>query len=647
MDLLEFGRASELEEEIRRHRVLYTAGKPEVSDEVFDALVDELRDLDPASEVLQEVGAPVSLVAEADPETTGWQKVQHAEIMGSLQKVHTRKDLDAWLAKMPAGVVLHGSEKADGFAVSHYYERGVLVRSATRGEGLEGEDITRNARLFVGVPDRLPFPITCEIRGEGVLTKRDHERHLPMLKNRRNGVVGIGKAFDPAKSHRCGFVTYLAYDLRGGVTGVTTRTGMWQALGKLGFRTPAWVCGSPDQIASFYDSYAAKDGERESAPYDLDGIVVELDDLGLSEGLGMVGKYPVYGRAWKFAPEQRLGKVRAVTAEMGDSGRCTPVANFLHPIRIGGTDVLRATLHNWDWVATLGIGEGAEVLVARMGDVIPGVVRVVVPGSSVATPPIFCPECDSVLEREHTSKGRGKHLLCTNPLCPSRLQGAISSWISALGVKDFGDTLVGALLRSGKVRDVSDLYRLAPADVESLTREDGARFGESGKTALKNLRAVKEVTLPAFIEGLGIAGIGRSVGESLVDAGLRTWQDVTAADVTRLESIPKIGPSKAHAIRNGVVSRIAVAERILRTGVRIAPPKTGALAGTTVCFTGSRDMISLAESAGARVKGSVTKDLTFLVCEDLAAATGKLEQARRYGTRVLLRAEFLALLDPK
>lgn len=623
----------------------YTMGTPAVSDDVYDAVKREVYLAAPGHPYLNAVGAPV-------PATSRWPEVRYTTVMGSLHKVHTEPEFRDWATKTGSNT-FRASYKGDGFALSLMYEKGVLVCAGTRGEGDRGENIYHNAILFAGVPQRLPHPLTTEIRGEVILT---NSQRLKMVEdglrseayaNNRNGAVGAGKAGDPtdrSKSKLCSYLTFIAYAVVGGVNGLVDREMEYKVLRSLGFNTFTYITGGIDAIIGFMNDETLR---RPLLDFDIDGVVVEVYNFQDCNKLGMgPDNRPRYARAWKFEAETAIGTNNMVTWEVGQGGTITPCANFNPPISLGGTSISRASLHNAKWVKDHAIGDGAIVVIKRAGDVIPQVVSVVTPGpSGVSSPPAFCPECGAVVDYKTTKDGVGAHLWCTNIKCFARVYGKIERWIDTLGVKQFGGALITALVRENLVSSPDDLYKLkADAVAELLKPDSKSRFGDSARTAIQNLKAVKEVDLATFVAGLGITGVDRSTVQLAIDSGFKTYDSLLVATVPKLASIPKMGAHTAQKLVDGLISTAPIGRRLLVAGIKVAPPKTGKFTGLKICFTGSRDLVEIASAEGARIASSCSKDTSFLVAEDLASVSGKAEQARKYGVKIITRDEFLAML---
>jgi len=465
--------------------------------------------------------------------------------------------------------------------------------------------------------------------------------------NNRNGAVGAGRGGSPtdrSKENRCKYLNFKAYSLIGAISGVNTREDEWRILSKLGFDTLNWAATDADGVVAVMDEYDKS--IRDALDYDIDGLVVAIDSIESANKLGMGSdNRPKHSVAWKFAAEVGIGVINSVTWEVGRGGMITPVANFSPPVSIGGTNVIRASLHNAKWVEEKGIGDGAEVVVKRAGDVIPQVDKVLNPGPSVSTRPTFCPECGQIVDWGTTKSGdKSKHLRCYNKSCPAIVRGGVLRWLDVTRVKHFGAALVDATIEAGLVVDAADLFKLKVESVENLTKSSGVRFGTKySKTALRNLRAAKEVDLPVFIDGLGIQDVGESVVQSLVDEGHVTYDSLLVLTDADLTGVPGIGGTLSSKIRDGLVVTAPLAKKLFSVGVKIAPPKTGKLVGMNICFTGSRDLVSIAEREGARVTG-MNKKVSVLVADDIDSGSTKAKKARGYGIDIVSRDQFMDMV---
>jgi len=647
LDEVQAARADELEERIQEAREAYYNGVAIMSDEEYDGMVDELSEIRSDSPQLAAVGAPAM---------SEWPKVRHHIPMGSLSKVSSQEMMTAWIRKHsrpdpqdPAQDPqeplnkLCVTDKLDGISVSVDYEDGKLVRAVARGDGLEGEDITPNVARMKGVRQELDTPMTITLRGEIVILKADFREHFQDdYANTRNGASGIARRYD---GKGCKHLTVLFYQIDGLETPDWDYSSRYRQVlyirEVLGMETPsAYLTAFRPGIKSPHDIWVDyQQTIREGLPYDIDGLVVEFDDLGYQEELGFDGLNPVGAVAFKFPPVRRDTSLKQIIVQIGGQGLATPVA-ILEPVRLLGTRVERASLYNWKYIQRLGIDVGAVVAVVRANDVIPRIAAVVRGTGTTAPVPEKCPECGGLLEF------KGEHLICPNlGECPAQAEGRLRNWIGKLNILEVGEALIHKLVQQGLARDVPALYGLSVADLAALDR-----MGEkSAQTVYGNLRAVVPLPLEKWLGCLAIPLCSVSTIELVVNAGYDTLEKVQAAGLDQFSAIPGIGPVRAQSLYGWLRRHSGFIERLLAAGVGIRPRPKGALTGQSVCFTGTmenkRDLLeNLASEAGASVKSGVTRGLTYLVMANPNSMTSKAKKARSYGTKCIGEREFLELV---
>jgi len=640
----------DLVEQLQQARDAYYNDAPVMSDAEYDALEDELRELDPKNAFFKQVGAKTK--------TTKWKKVKHGAPMGSLLKVQNQEEFDKW-AKDTEDKIAKGeragdleeakrdlvvSEKLDGISISLKYEKGKLVQAVTRGDGETGEDITRNVLLMKGVV-KDARDLTGFIRGEIILKKSDHQKHVPEYKNPRNAASGIAKRESDADP--CKHLTVVCYQVLSRQHPITAKSVEFKLLKALGFTVPNWKRVKPSGVASMYQDYI--NTTRAGLDYEIDGLVVEHDDLTVMEHLGEHDGRPKGARAFKFPHEKQPTRLREIVWQVGNSGRVTPVAYF-DTVELAGASVSQASLHNVSNIHRLAadspqklMGLSDKILVSRRNDVIPYVEKVLTPSKNARfAVPHDCPSCGNRL------KMKGEYLLCDNSArCPAQQSGAIKRWVKKLDIKDWGDTLIEALCENGMVKSVSDLYGLDEDKLAAVTLS-GKKVGKStAKKVMKNLRAKMELRVHEFVGALGIDLWGQSMCKFIVDAGIDTLEKMEDASVGDIAQVPGVGETKAVAFVDGFRRRKKVIDDLLAAGVKVkAPVSGGKLAGLSFCFTGIRDKAFAAEieDAGGAVKGSVGKGLTYLVAKDPKSTSGKAKKARDLGVEVISLEEAKALL---
>jgi DNA ligase (NAD+) len=618
----------DLVEQLQQAKDAYYNDAPVLSDAEFDALEDQLHALDPDNDYFTLVGAKP---------TSGWKKVAHEVPMGSLKKVQTTEELSGWVAKVGTEDLVI-SEKLDGISISLKYEKGKLVRAVTRGDGETGEDITRNVLLMRGVPMKVKG-FSGHVRGEIVLKKSTHSQHFPDYKNTRNAASGIAKREkDPEP---CKHLTVMCYQVNTSSV-FDDKEAEFEWLEAVGFLVPQWTPSSFEGVFDMYKDYI--EGAREALDYDIDGFVVELNDLNAMEALGESDGRPEGARALKFPHEQQPATLRDIVWQVGNSGRVTPVAYF-SPVHLAGVTVGQASLHNILNVKTLwgkdvtGVPYYPRVddtlLVSRRNDVIPFVERVIAHGAhgrDTLPSTKHCPSCDEKLTLD------GAYLVCTNAAkCPAQQSGAVKRWVAKLGIKEWGDAFIDALFADKRVKSIADLYLLEPDDIKDLMLS-GKKLGLSRATkALVNLNLNRSLHLADFIGALGIEHCGQTVCSIIADAGYNTLQKMRDATLVDLQAVLGIGDVKALAFMLGLHERQVLIDHILKAGVTIKAPAKGTMTGVSFCFTGIRDkgLEERIKNAGGVIKSSVGRGLSYLVAKDPKSTSGKAAKAKEYGVTVV------------
>jgi len=618
-------RIPELESKIKAAREAYYNGTPTVSDDQYDAWVDELRELAPSSPEVTSVGAPV-------PTASEWKKAEHGFVMGSLDKVNTPEELAAWRKGVGSlDQPLFVTEKLDGVGIHIRYSRGKYEQAITRGDGKVGEDITLNAIQMKGVPTTLSG-FSGSLRGEIVLLKSDHAEYFPDYANPRNAASGISKRYD---GKGCEHLSVFFYQVVDGWDFATeSEQLLW--LTRKGLQVPEWsVVENPVDVWAHYQQ-----GHRDTLDYDIDGLVVRVEDLAKQTSLGDKDGRPRGAVAFKFAPAAKETTLRRIDWQVGGTGRLTPVGHF-DPVNLMGATVSQASLYNQKYILEIGANLGSRVLVARANDVIPRIMSVVSREGGDVVFPSTCPCCEADVVKE------GEYLVCPNTAeCPAQAVGRIKRYIHTLDVKEWGDTLIERLVESGKVKTPADLYRL---DVGHLTEID--RVSEHVAHKLRNLLWEKvELPIELLLGALSIPLCATQTIQMVTDAGHDSWAAIQAAELAALQAIPGLGPIKAEALyrwTHGTGDRVV--SDLLRAGVRIKEKIKGKLTGKTFCFTGTMqrkrsELLGLVVQHGGVVKSNVAKGLTYLVIADPTSDSSKAVNARKLGTTCISEENFLAMV---
>lgn len=626
-------RIAELEEQITQARNAYYNGTPSVEDRIYDAWVDELADLKSDSPAVTAVGAPA---------VSAWPKVAHSIPMGSLDKVQTLDEMTVWVQKVARKErkieELLVTEKLDGISVSLRYEGGKFVQALTRGDGQEGEDITPNVARMKGLLQELPEETSVVCRGEIVLLKEDHQAHFPETANPRNTASGTSKRLD---GRGCEHLTVIVYQALEGPE-FLKEDEQFEWLVKMGFQVPRWYTSAmaigsktPHDLWVDYQQTI-----REQLPYEIDGLVVRLNDLAYQWSLGDKNGRPLGAVAFKFAPIARETVATGRIDQVGGTGRITPVAVF-KPIRILGAEISRASLYNQKYIEQIGFDVGARILVSRANDVIPRVVSVTASLGTTSKPPATCPECGAETMRD------GEYIICPNTgLCPAQTEGRIKQWIRELGILEWGPTLIQKVVGEKLVASVPDLYRLRVDQLAELERMGPS----SAKNGIDQLWKVVPLSLEQLLGSLSIPLCATSTMQTVVDAGYDSFEKIRAATKDQLQNIPGMGPKRAEALALWVTRNGAVVDELASVGVKVKERTKGVLTGKSVCFTGKSnlkrgELERLVLDAGGTVKKSVGKGLTYLVMADLDSGSTKAQAAKKNGVECLTEDTFVQMVQ--
>ncbi len=657
----------ELKEQVRRHDYLYAVlDKPEITDFEYDQLFHQLQKLEAEHPELDVADSPTQRVAGSALEA--FQKVPHRFPMLSLQNTYSPEELlefDARVLKFlkrTEPVPYYCEPKFDGLAMELVYENGLLVRALTRGDGATGEDVTANIKTIRSIPLRLQTedpPALLEVRGEVLMFKKDfhqlnerqQEAGLDVFANPRNAAAGTVRQLD-SKIAASRPLRFFAYALSEGTAlGPKTHSEVEKRLGELGFPVAlaeSQIAESTDQVVAYYHDMEKK---RAKLPFDIDGIVVKVNDLSLQEDLGLVARSPRWASAAKFKPEQAQTVLEDIAIQVGRTGVLTPVA-IMSPVKVGGVTVTHATLHNEFEIHRKDVRVGDTVIVQRAGDVIPEVVGPVLAlRPSKAKPfrmPTSCPICGGEALRAEEEVA----LRCVNPFCKAVLKESLKHFVArrAMNLEKVGDKLIESLVDAELLTRYSDFYRLKKEDLMSLERQ-----GEkSVENILTSIEASKETTLPRLIFALGIRYVGETTAKHLADHFLSV-ERLQAASEEELLQVPEIGTKVALSVLAWFSNKKLSQEinEMLRLGVRVSQgtrSSSGALLGKSFLITGTLpvkrdDAKDLIEKNGGKILSSVSSKLNYLVAGDDPGS--KLEKAQGLGVTIidwdglqkLLRAE--------
>jgi DNA ligase (NAD+) len=622
-------RIQELSELIRYHADLYyNQGKPELSDAEFDAMLDEMKKLDPENACLSEIGA----------NPTYGKKVKHATLMGSLDKAKTWSEVQKWYGEVGQGKRLIGAPKLDGLAVKLVYEKGKLVQAATRGDGMEGQDVTDNANYMKSIPKDLGNDFSGELRGEVYMRKSVWEK-MGGAANPRNAAAGSLMQKD-AKVTGERNLDFSCYDAifadpskKMFVTESAKLAFITSLTGIMAVPFETFDTAGPGLQATLVEWENSK---RQRLDYEIDGYVLSVDDLAVQDEAGWSGKCPKGKVAFKFKPEQMPAEIVKVDWFVGRLGKITPVA-VITPTRLAGTTVTNVTLHNMANVRLLDIHIGDKVLVEKAGDIIPQIVRVLCKTQATSPEcviPDKCPTCGGTV----LADGNGVSLWCQNDACPAKLVRKVLHYLECLNVLGIGEGIAEKLCQAGMVTKLADLYYLDQTKLASVL--GGARIAE--KTYLAVMEK-NEIELAAFLDALGIDGLGTSTGKQFAKR-FKTLDAVRAASTVELTSLEGIGLATAQKIVGGLAAmRLEINELLKAIEVKEVVTRTGALTGSSFCLTGAmsknRSVIEKEiEAAGGEIK-SCGRGLTYLVQADANSTSAKSEKAKRLGVKIISEVE--------
>ena len=660
----------ELEEKIKklRRQLLYHAKRyyvdddPEISDFEYDRMYAELLKLEAEHPEFYDPASPTQRVGGAALDR--FEKVTHEVQMNSLTDVFSFAELEDFLTGV-AGT-LPGAEysvepKIDGLSVALRYENGVLVQGATRGDGFVGEDVTANIKTIFSIPLTLPEPLSFTVRGEvymprAVFQKLNEKREaagLSLFANPRNAAAGSLRQLDPKIAAERKLDIFV-FNFQAGSPypdghAPALHSETLNRLEELGFH----VIGNRtlETTAAGIEAQIGKIGAlRDALPYDIDGVVIKINRLADRAVLGEGTNTPKWAVAYKFPPEQKETKLLDVEIAVGRTGVLTPTA-ILSPVRLAGTTVSRATLHNEDFIRERDIHIGDTVVVQKAGDIIPEVVRAIPEKRNgeerVFRFPSVCPSCGEPVFRD---EDEGAAWRCTNSACPAQLSRGIEHFASkdAMDIEGLGPQLVEALLSAGLIHDAADLYTLHAADIAALER-----MGEkSAANLIAAIEKSKGAGLERLIYALGIRSIGQVAAAALA-ARYRTLEACFAATKEELVAIEDFGEITADYVLNYFThpQNVALCRRLAEAGVlteATAAPVGDTLAGLTFVLTGTLPTMTRDEAteriraAGGKVTGSVSKKTSFVVAGEEAGS--KLTKAKTLGVAVIDEEGLLRLL---
>ena len=662
-------RIAQLIEEINEHAYrYYVLDDPTISDAAYDLLMRELEDLEKQFPDLASENSPTRRVG--GPILDSFEEYRHPAPMLSLQNCFSEEEFLEFDKRVrqrletTSAVVYMAEPKLDGVALELVYQDGRLQVAATRGDGTVGENVTDNARTIRKLPLKLrapssgSIPASLVVRGEVVIFKEDFEKlnrnqeeaGEKAFANPRNAAAGSLRQLDSSVTASRPLSACM-YAAGGEVPGVYTQEKFLKLLLELGFPTNSLArkCTGTGEVLQAYRDLLDR---RFDLPYEVDGLVVKVDSFDLQKKLGEISRSPRWAIAYKFPAVQETTEVLGITVQVGRTGALTPVAN-LRPVRVGGVEVSRATLHNQDEVERKDVRVGDTVFIQRAGDVIPEVVSVVLEKRE-GKPPKFkfpknCPVCGGQVVRPEDEAAHR----CTNMNCPAQLQARIRHFAqrTAMDIEGLGDKLVAQLVERDLVKDVADLYHLEHQTLAGLER----MADKSAKNLIDALERSKTRELSRFVYALGIRHVGEHIADLLVQA-FGPLERIQKASQDDLEAVSGIGPEVAASVRAFFAEKknLEVIARLEKAGIKPPAPELAEidpadlpLAGKSVVLTGTLTSMprtkakALIERLGGKVTSSVSKKTGLVIAGNNPGS--KLEKAEKLGVKVIDEDEFLSL----
>jgi DNA ligase (NAD+) len=653
-------RAQNLRRQLEHHEHLYyVLDQPAVTDAEYDSLMRELRALEEAHPDLVTPDSPTQRVGGKPRE--GFVKVAHSSPMLSLDNALNDAELREFDARIRA--LLKGEPftyvaelKLDGLSMAAHYRDGRFTRAITRGDGLVGEEVTESARTIRSLPLRASIADAFEVRGEVVMQRKSFERlneeraaaGLPLFANPRNAAAGALRALDPSVTakRKLDYFTYFLF--RDGRPMFESHWRSLETMASAGFKVnPNRArCADVEELLKFIGEWESR---REGLPYEIDGVVAKVDSLDQQARLGWTAKAPRWAIAFKYPARQATTVLENIEVQVGRTGALTPVAH-LKPVAIAGVTVARATLHNEDEIARLGVAIGDTVLVERSGDVIPKIVRVVEAGAhrKPFQMPKNCPVCHSHIVREEGESASR----CINSNCPARLRETLLHF-AARGVMDIdgmGDALVDQLLTRGLVKGIADIFDLTEEKLMELDRMGK----KSASKIVENVNRSRTRPLARVLNGLGIPFVGERTAQLLSDH-FGSLDDMAASSVEQLQEVTEVGPKVADSIHEFFAEprNRELIERLRAAGLQFTATKVtkkqGPLVGKTFVLTGTLPTLTREqakeriEAAGGKVSGSVSGKTSYVVAGEDAGS--KLDKAKTLNVSILDEPGLLAILS--
>lgn len=663
-------RIQKLRDEIARLRDAYhTEDDPETTDDVYDSLNRELRELLKKYPEFEDLNAPENRVGGKPLDK--FIKVEHKSRMLSLNDVFSEEELFDWEKRVKKLLTENikfdyfCEVKFDGLAVSLIYEDGKFVRGATRGDGFIGEDITENLKTIHSIPLVLkaPYPKYLEVRGEAVMSKKileklnikNEKEGKTIFANTRNAAAGSLRQLDPKLSAERQ-LDFFAYDIASVSVDVKLEkhSDKHKYLRELGFKMDSneAFCKSINDVLIFIKKF---EKIRPSFPYGTDGVVISIDDLKYQEVLGVVGKAPRYMAAFKYPAEKATTIVKDIRVNVGRTGVLTPLAIF-EPTLVAGSKVSKATLHNFDQIERLGLKIGDTVVIEKAGDVIPKVVEVLTRMRTGKEKnfkmPVVCPACNGKVEKKELPDQDSVAYYCSNIKCSAKNERYLEHFVSVFEIYELGPKILRRFKDEGLITNAADIFTLEEEDIAPLER-----FGEkSAENIIKEIEIKKKISLSKFLWALGILHVGEETARDLAfHFGTLEKLIISAqSDIKEIDNIENIGPAVSKSMSAFFIDKnnLNFIKKLQENGVvvkKMEKKKVGRFNGFNFVLTGTLSTMSreIAKekilALGGKVVGSVSKNTSYVVAGSDAGS--KLKSAQKLGVRVLNEKEFLNMLN--
>ena len=650
-----------LKEEIERHmKAYYDDDAPTISDYEYDMLMQRLKAMEKENPSLQTEDSPTRKIGGTAKREAGV-SVTHNVPMLSIKDVFSKEEVSEWYDQVKS---LHSDarfsveEKIDGLSMTLRYEEGELVLAETRGDGLVGEDVTLNALTVPDVKKTIPIRGYLELRGEVYMTHEAFERYnekqeiagKALAANPRNLAAGTLRQLDPSITAERGLSLYIfnVQDAKGEAAYLMdAHCDALDELGKIGIKTVKHIrCESFEEISKAIDMIGETRGELD---HDLDGAVVKIDQTSYRPDLPAGSKYSAGHIAYKYPPEEKEVEIEDIEVDIGRTGKLTFRAKFSEPVRLCGTNVLRATLHNIDFISSMGIAPGCRAICRKQGEIIPAIVRVTKPADAAYSPPESCPVCGHPLVKDPDTVD----IYCTNINCRAQLLRRVGYFVSkdAMDIKSFGETYVETLIDAGFIEKVSDIYKLKEHRDELIEQRIFGREKNTDKI-LDAIEASKQNDAERLLTGFAIRNVGRQSAKNIM-GHFGSIDALAAAGYEELKDLKDVGDITATYLREFFddPGNISLIEELKALGLNMTSSKTAVsdkLAGLKFVITGTlptmgRDEAkALIEANGGKCSGSVSSKTDYLLAGE--AAGSKLTKATELGVKVIDEAALMEML---